>query len=78
MKQFSRKLFKRNIKLCHCNYLKFLQAKNGGIAMVPFYTYFITCNSTATIKDVIGKRISDFIQVKPNIFFFCQNKIFYC
>jgi len=22
--------------------------------MVPFYTYFITCNSTATIKDVIG------------------------
>lgn len=30
------------------------QAKNGGVAMVPFYTYFITCNSTATIKDVIG------------------------
>ncbi|KYQ51100.1 Dipeptidase 1, partial [Trachymyrmex zeteki] len=29
-------------------------AKNGGVAMVPFYTYFITCNSTATIKDVIG------------------------
>lgn len=23
--------------------------------MVPFYTYFITCNSTATIKDVIGR-----------------------
>ncbi|CAK9811784.1 Putative dipeptidase TRV_05564 [Anthophora quadrimaculata] len=22
--------------------------------MVPFYTYFITCNSTATIKDVIA------------------------
>ncbi|KAL6262226.1 hypothetical protein P5V15_007322 [Pogonomyrmex californicus] len=29
-------------------------AKNGGVAMVPFYTYFITCNSTATIKDVIA------------------------
>nr|KAF7406650.1 hypothetical protein H0235_014306 [Vespula pensylvanica] len=29
-------------------------AKNGGVAMVPFYTYFITCNNTATIKDVIG------------------------
>uniref|UniRef100_A0ABD2XK26 Dipeptidase n=1 Tax=Trichogramma kaykai TaxID=54128 RepID=A0ABD2XK26_9HYME len=35
------------------NVLKNL-AKNGGIAMVPFYTYFITCNSTATIKDVIA------------------------
>lgn len=33
-----------------------LQARNGGIAMVPFYTYFITCNNTATIKDVIGKH----------------------
>ncbi|OXU30675.1 hypothetical protein TSAR_008754 [Trichomalopsis sarcophagae] len=30
-------------------------AKNGGVAMVPFYTYFITCNSTATIQDVIGE-----------------------
>ncbi|KAL6440812.1 hypothetical protein ACFW04_003328 [Cataglyphis niger] len=29
-------------------------AKNGGVAMVPFYTYFITCNNTATIKDVIA------------------------
>nr|XP_011312634.1 PREDICTED: uncharacterized protein LOC105272276 [Fopius arisanus] len=29
-------------------------AKNGGVVMIPFYTYFITCNSTATIKDVIG------------------------
>ncbi|XP_015112301.1 dipeptidase 1 [Diachasma alloeum] len=29
-------------------------AKNGGVAMIPFYTYFITCNSTATIKDVIA------------------------
>ncbi|XP_033212478.1 dipeptidase 1-like [Belonocnema kinseyi] len=29
-------------------------AKNGGVAMIPFYTYFITCNNTATIKDVIA------------------------
>ncbi|XP_032458113.1 dipeptidase 1 isoform X2 [Nasonia vitripennis] len=29
-------------------------AKNGGVVMVPFYTYFITCNSTATIQDVIA------------------------
>ncbi|XP_014207943.1 dipeptidase 1-like [Copidosoma floridanum] len=28
--------------------------KNGGIIMVPFYTYFITCNNSATIKDVIA------------------------
>jgi hypothetical protein len=28
--------------------------------MVNFYTYFITCNSTATINDVIG-------MLKPNI-----------
>ncbi|PNF37640.1 hypothetical protein B7P43_G11969 [Cryptotermes secundus] len=29
-------------------------ALNGGIVMVNFYTYFITCNSTATINDVIA------------------------
>ncbi|XP_048511448.1 dipeptidase 1-like [Athalia rosae] len=29
-------------------------AENDGVAMVPFYTYFITCNSTATIRDVIA------------------------
>lgn len=28
--------------------------------MVNFYTYFITCNSTATINDVIG-------MLKPNV-----------
>ncbi|XP_078034048.1 dipeptidase 1 [Augochlora pura] len=33
---------------------EFGKAKNGGVAMVPFYTFFITCNSTATIKDVIA------------------------
>ncbi|GLH01402.1 Dipeptidase [Gryllus bimaculatus] len=31
-----------------------LVALNGGIVMVNFYTYFITCNATATIADVIG------------------------
>ncbi|XP_021940411.1 dipeptidase 1-like isoform X2 [Zootermopsis nevadensis] len=31
-----------------------LVALNGGIVMVNFYTYFITCNSTATITDVIA------------------------
>ncbi|XP_067009090.2 dipeptidase 1 [Anabrus simplex] len=30
-----------------------LVALNGGIVMVNFYTYFITCNSTATIADVV-------------------------
>ncbi|XP_046431259.1 dipeptidase 1-like isoform X1 [Neodiprion fabricii] len=29
-------------------------AANDGIVMIPFYTYFITCNSTATIRDVIA------------------------
>ncbi|XP_032458115.1 putative dipeptidase ARB_02715 isoform X4 [Nasonia vitripennis] len=33
---------------------EFGKAKNGGVVMVPFYTYFITCNSTATIQDVIA------------------------
>ncbi|KAK7793519.1 hypothetical protein R5R35_009504 [Gryllus longicercus] len=31
-----------------------LVALNGGIVMVNFYTYFITCNATATIADVIA------------------------
>ncbi|XP_047111962.1 dipeptidase 1-like [Schistocerca piceifrons] len=31
-----------------------LLADNGGIVMVNFYTYFITCNSTANISDVIA------------------------
>ncbi|XP_049809215.1 dipeptidase 1-like [Schistocerca nitens] len=31
-----------------------LLAGNGGIVMVNFYTYFITCNSTANISDVIA------------------------
>ncbi|KAJ9585529.1 hypothetical protein L9F63_002674, partial [Diploptera punctata] len=31
-----------------------LVALNGGIVMVNFYTYFITCNSSATISDVIA------------------------
>ncbi|XP_063241614.1 dipeptidase 1-like [Bacillus rossius redtenbacheri] len=31
-----------------------LVALNRGIVMVNFYTYFITCNSTATIYDVIA------------------------
>lgn len=30
-----------------------LVAHNGGVVMVNFYTYLLTCNETATIKDVI-------------------------
>ncbi|KAK5642716.1 hypothetical protein RI129_008883 [Pyrocoelia pectoralis] len=30
-----------------------LVAHNGGVVMINFYTYLITCNETATIKDVI-------------------------
>lgn len=30
-----------------------LLAHNGGIIMVNFYTYLLTCNETATIKDVV-------------------------
>lgn len=29
-------------------------ADNGGVVMVNFYTYLVTCNETATIKDVIN------------------------
>lgn len=32
-----------------------LQANNGGIVMVNFYTYFVTCNHTADLQDVIGE-----------------------
>lgn len=47
------------VKSYYDGYSCLFQAKNGGVAMVPFYTYFITCNSTATIKDVIGKLTLD-------------------
>lgn len=31
------------------------QKHNRGIVMVNFYSYFITCNESASISDVIGK-----------------------
>nr|CAD7412525.1 unnamed protein product [Timema poppensis] len=34
-----------------------LVALNGGIVMVNFYTHFITCNSSATVSDVIGMEM---------------------
>jgi hypothetical protein len=33
------------------------QAQNRGIVMVAFYTYFVSCNDTATIRDVVGKCV---------------------
>lgn len=35
--------------------LPLFQAQNRGIVMVAFYTYFVSCNDTATIRDVVGK-----------------------
>lgn len=32
----------------------FIQALNGGLVMVSFYNYFLTCTSTATLQDVIA------------------------
>ncbi|XP_073968658.1 dipeptidase 1-like isoform X2 [Rhodnius prolixus] len=36
------------------DYILKLVALNGGIVMVNFYTYFISCNQTATMEDVIA------------------------
>jgi hypothetical protein len=38
------------------------QAQNRGIVMVAFYTYFVSCNDTATIRDVVGKCSSVLIE----------------
>ncbi|BET03243.1 Dipeptidase [Nesidiocoris tenuis] len=45
--------------ICNSNrnvpdYILKLVALNGGIVMVNFYTYFISCNQTATMGDVIA------------------------
>ncbi|XP_066901694.1 dipeptidase 1 isoform X2 [Halyomorpha halys] len=36
------------------DYILKLLALNGGLVMVNFYTYFISCNQTATLEDVIA------------------------
>lgn len=33
------------------------QKENGGIVMVTFYNYFVTCGETARVADVAGKRL---------------------
>lgn len=51
--------------ILHCfiprayNWLCVLQALNGGIVMVNFYSMFITCNQSSTLQDVIGKCLSN-------------------
>jgi hypothetical protein len=39
--------------------------------MVNFYTYFITCNSTATIADVIGKLKHVLINNTESVYYIC-------
>ena len=36
-------------------FLSFLQAKNKGLVMVNFFSYFLTCSNTSTVHDVVGK-----------------------
>jgi len=40
-----------------CVHISLLQARNGGIVMVNFYSDFVQCNKSknATIDDVIGE-----------------------
>lgn len=34
-----------------------LVVQNGGVVMVNFFPYFVTCSSTATLQDVASKRL---------------------
>ncbi len=34
-----------------------LVAQNGGVVMVNFYPYFVTCSGTATVQDVASKHV---------------------
>ena len=33
------------------------QASKGGLVMINFFSYFITCKNVSTMSDVIGKNI---------------------
>ena len=43
-----------NIYSVYCFFL--FQAQKGGLVMINFFSYFLTCSNHSTVNDVIGKR----------------------
>ncbi len=63
---FSRSILSINTKAVYvsilCTYsnahlLSTKKVTNGGVVMVSFFSYFVSCNKTTTIQDVIGESI---------------------
>ena len=49
-----------------CVHQLYFQAAKGGLVMINFFSYFITCSNLSSITDVIGKQNLD---IKTFIYF---------